>query len=159
VSSRGVYPDSSRWGASLIWGNRLVKGGRLTADANAWSTDVRWGAAATVDGSTVSWGARCLTEDCTETAGSWRLGQSYSRNIVWGSICDGSDCGGTWTLDLFSATVDGETVVWGTDDGETVVWGTDDGETVVWGTDDGETVVWGTTCTDQSCLPIIWDRR
>ncbi len=145
--STGTYPDSSRWGRRLIWGNRLFKGGRLTADANAWSTDVTWGAT-TVNGATVSWGARCASEDCTTTDGQWRVDNGYSRNVVWGWRCGGSDCGEPWTPDVVNST----------DGGETVVWGTDDGETVVWGTDDGETVVWGTSCPAPSCTPVIWGR-
>jgi len=145
--SDGMYPDSSGWGATLIWGNRLFKGGRLEADANAWSTDVTWGAT-TVDGATVSWGARCGHQDCPTTNGPWRVDNGYSRNVVWGLRCGGSDCSDPWTVDFVNAT----------DDGETVVWGTDDGETVVWGTDDGETVVWGTSCPAPSCTPVIWSR-
>jgi hypothetical protein len=144
-----AYPDSSGWGATLIWGNRLFKGGRLTADANAWPADVTWGATS-ADGHTVSWGLRCTSQDCTSTSGKWRVDNSYSRNVVWGSVCQGADCSSTWTIDLVNSSADGETVVWGTDDGETVVWGTGDGETVVWGT---------TSCTDPSCTPVIWSRR
>ena len=152
--SNNAYPDSSGWAAKLIWGNRLLSGGRLTADADAWSTNVQWGAQGNV-----SFGVRCESADCTETGGRWRVNTSSSQNIVWGQLCDGSDCGGPWTVDRVTTTDDGETVVWGTDGGETVVWGTDGGETVVWGTDGGETVVWGTACTDPSCIPIIWGRR
>ena len=124
-TSTGTYPDSSRWGRRLIWGNRLVKGGRLAADANAWPTDVTWGAT-TANGATVSWGARCASEDCTTTGGQWRVDNGYSRNVVWGWRCGGSDCGEPWTPDVVNSTDGGETVVWGTDDGETVVWGTDE---------------------------------
>jgi hypothetical protein len=67
-----------------------------------------------------------------------------SPNVVWGLQCGGSDCptGTPWSR----STVEGTTVVWGTDDEQTVVWGT---------TDD-ETVVWGTNCSDSSCEPVIW---
>jgi serine protease AprX len=147
--STSVYPDSSRWGASLVWGNLLVKGGRLTADANAWSTGVTWGAERSADGQVISWGARCLSASCTATGGKWRVDSGSAHNVVWGSMCNGADCDVSWSLELVNAA----------DDGETVVWGTDDGETVVWGTDEGETVVWGTSCTDPSCTPIVWGRR
>ena len=148
-ASTSQYPDSSRWGASLVWGNLLVEGGRLTADANAWSTAVTWGAERTADGRDISWGTRCLSESCTTTGGKWRIGSGSARNVVWGSMCNGADCDVPWSFELVNAA----------DDGETVVWGTDDGETVVWGTDGGETVVWGTSCTDPSCAPIVWGRR
>jgi serine protease AprX len=157
--STSEYPDSSRWGAAVIWGNLLVKGGRLSADANAWSTGVTWGAERSEDGQQISWGTRCSSETCATTTGKWRVDSALVRNVVWGSICNGADCDVSWSVELVGASDDGETVVWGTDDGETVVWGTDDGETVVWGTDGGETVVWGTACTDPSCVPIIWSRR
>ncbi len=148
-ASTSQYPDSSRWGASLVWGNLLVQGGRLTADANAWSTAVTWGAEHTEDGREISWGTRCWSESCASTGGKWRIGSSSARNVVWGSMCNGADCDVLWSFELVNAA----------DDGETVVWGTDDGETVVWGTDEGETVVWGTSCTDPSCAPIVWGRR
>ena len=137
---------------------RLVKGGRLTAGANAWGLDVPWGASTTARGETVSWGVKCSGTDCT-SGDSWRVGQGSTKNVVWGSECGGADCVTVWTLALVAAADGGETVVWGTDGGETVVWGTDDGETVVWGTDGGETVVWGTSCRDSSCTPVIWGRR
>ena len=152
------YPNSSTWGARLIWGNALVSGGRITLDGSAWPVGVTWGAS-TVSGREVSWGVRCSSADCTSTSGPWRIGHTSSQNVVWGSICGGTDCSVPWTIELVTATEDGETVVWGTDDGETVVWGTDDGETVVWGTDEGETVVWGTSCRDESCAPIVWGGR
>ena len=158
-TSNPPYPDTTGWSESLIWGNRLVEGGRLTANANAWSTDVTWGASSTADGRAVSWGDRCSNEDCSSTSGRWRLDNAQTRNVVWGSICGGSNCSGPWTVALVTSASDGETVVWGTSDGETVVWGTTEGETVVWGTTEGETVVWGTSCTDPSCTPIIWGSR
>ena len=158
-ASTSAYPDSSRWGTALIWGNRLVKGGRLTAGANAWQVSVTWGAERSPEGQLISWGTRCSSEDCSSLGGKWRADNAFSRNVVWGSMCDGADCDVSWSFELVHSTDDGETVVWGTDDGETVVWGTDDGETVVWGTDEGETVVWGTACTDPSCTPVIWGRR
>jgi serine protease AprX len=153
------YPDSADWSASVIWGNRVVKGGRLTADANAWSAAVMWGARSDANGAPISWGVRCESANCTETSGSWSVGSGYSRNVVWGSRCEGDDCSYAWTIDLATSADGGETVVWGTDGGETVVWGTDGGETVVWGTDTGETVVWGTSCHEPTCRPVIWGGR
>ena len=155
------YPDSSRWAMRLIWGNYAVTGGRLTAAATAWSTDVRWGATLTATGKNIDWGVLCATASCASTSTRWSWVKVEHRNVVWGTLCSGADCASEWTLSAVSgAADDGETVVWGTtDDGETVVWGTiDDGETVVWGTDDGETVVWGTRCTAENCPSIIWGR-
>lgn len=143
------YPNASSWAKAFIWGNHLVRRGRLTASANAWPSSVTWGASQGADGKVAWWGVECHDEDCSSTGGKWRLVNAQPRNVVWGSMCAGSDCLLPWTLlDVLAA-----------DDGETVVWGTgDDGETVVWGTDDGETVVWGTACTDPSCGPIVWGR-
>jgi serine protease AprX len=142
------YPDASQWAKVLIWGNQLVRGGRIHAWANAWSSSVTWGAALGSDDKTTWWGLQCSNEDCSSTGGKWRLANGQPRNVVWGSICAGGDCPLPWTL----------VYVLGATEGETVVWGTDDGETVVWGTDDGETVVWGTACLDPSCGPVIWGR-
>ncbi len=143
------FPDTAGWGTQVIWGNKVYKGGRLNATANAWPTSVRWGATI-VNGSKVTWGDRCSTSECLSFSGKWRTdNNSYARNVVWGSVCQGWDCSTAWTPEVVNTT----------DDGETVVWGTDNGETVVWGTGDGETVVWGTTCGDSSCIPVIWSKR
>jgi hypothetical protein len=145
------YPDSETWTAHVIWGNRLLKGGRFTAAANAWTTDVLWGASSTSTGEAVELGYRCPSTGCDVTQ-PWRVGDGNPFNVVWGNACGGTDCNGTaWST----------TVVWGTsDEGDTVVWGTsDEGDTVVWGTsDEGDTVVWGTSCSDPSCTPTIWGR-
>ena len=152
------YPNTTGWSRRLIWGNSLVKNGRLTHEASAWRTDVVWGTKTLPSGAPVEWGVICVNWSCSNVAGPWAWTGS-ARNVVWGNLCGGDECTQTWSLAAVSATSDGDTVVWGTtDDGETVVWGTiDDGETVVWGTaDEGDTVVWGTSCSSESCLPVIW---
>jgi serine protease AprX len=156
-----AYPVASRWSKRLLWGNTLVKGGRLTQDATAWPLSVTWGASATPSGGTIDWGILCLTDDCAIAAGRWSAAVSKTRNVVWGVMCGGGDCQIDWTTDAVTGTLDGDTVVWGTiDDVETVVWGTIDAlETVVWGTIEGETVVWGTSCGAPDCAPIIWPRQ
>ena len=163
--SASPYPSRSEWSHQLIWGNHRVSGGRVTPDANAWSSGVTWGRPSTPAGDSIAWGvvwssvgagawtrwgAECLDPDCTAVV--WDGGQS--DNVVWGSMCGGADCppgtpvGGTSDRDVGATTV-----VWGTDDADTVVWGTNDADTVVWGTNDRDTVVWGTTCTEPSCAP------
>ncbi len=167
AGSTSAYPTSPDWSGRIIWGNRLVTGGQLMADANAWSRGVLWGSTNTPDGQPVEFGVSCTTVSCENDASIWTLASS-SRNVVWGPMCGGDDCGADWTVDLFGTT-EGDTVVWGTSDGgDTVVWGTTDGDTVVWGTsgegdtvvwgtvDSGDTVVWGTSCIDPSCVPVIW---
>ncbi len=143
------YPWSRTWTKRLLWGNRVVRGGRLTQEANAWANDVAWGAEAAPGGASIEWGVQCATADCSTISGPWREGSAPAVNVVWGPTCGGDDCTGPWS----------GTVVWGTsDEGDTVVWGTaDEGDTVVWGTaDEGDTVVWGTSCTDPACEPTIW---
>ena len=147
-ASTSEYPDASRWGGTLIWGNQLVKGGRLTADANAWSAGVMWGAERSEDGQRISWGTRCGSESCATTASRWQVDAGSVRNVVWGAICKGANCEVPWSVALVSGV-----------DGATVVWGTGDAETVVWGTDNGEMLIWGAACTDPSCTQNIWSRR
>ncbi len=157
LSPTANYPDTTGWSRRIIWGNQLVRGGRLTPDANAWANDVVWGASATPGGQSIEWGVKCVDAACTSTT-PWRLGQTFAVNVIWGQTCGGSDCETAWTGSVYGLADEGDTVVWGTaDEGDTVVWGTSDEDTVVWGTSDGEdTVVWGTSCTDPDCEPIIW---
>jgi serine protease AprX len=136
-----AYPSASGWSASLIWGNHLVRGGRLTADANAWATSVTWGDGLTGSGDRVRWGTVCagLTCDlfgskpwqstCLDVACRMMTGDSaLSPNVVWGSLCGGLDCPVPWNPSGVTATSDPEAdmVVWGTSDteGDIVVWGT-----------------------------------
>jgi hypothetical protein len=127
----GLYPTSLGWSGRLIWGTRLVQGGSLTADANAWPTGVTWGASTTAAGLPIDWGVIGSSDRWTMTTGS-------SQNVVWGTTCGGADCAGPWN--------------------HAAVFGTIDDETVVWGTSDEQTVVWGTTCDDPSCQPVIWNQ-
>ena len=155
-----IYPTASRWSKHLVWGNTIVKGGRLSADASAWPVNVMWGDPATPSGAPVDWGILCVIEGCVATPARWSAAVSKTRNVVWGGLCGGADCDSDWTVRTVTGTLDGETVVWGTiDDAETVVWGTiDQLGTVVWGTIEGETVVWGTSCDAPECAPVIWPR-
>ena len=154
----GTPAFSPEWSGQLIWGNRLVTGGWLTSDANAWSSDVTWGSSTTRNGQPIEFGLRCAAPTCEGGATAWTIDPGF-RNVVWGSKCGHSDCDGPWIIDVFTTTV-GDTVVWGTAEGDTVVWGTTEGDTVVWGTaSDGDTVVWGTSCGDATCMPIIWNRQ
>ncbi len=175
LAPTGAYPLSSEWAARLIWGNQLVQGGILTSHANAWATDVVWGAATTPVGQTVEWGLTCRAKNCASeqkweawgaqctnagcTTVSWDGG--YSFNVVWGAQCGGADCGVGGSSEgetVVWGSTDDETVVWGSNEGETVVWGSDDSETVVWGSDEYDTVVWGSSCTDAACEPVIWKK-
>jgi len=141
------YPDDSTWSKTIIWGNQLVRGGRLTPGANAWTADVTWGANAAAGGESVEWGVLCTNASCESTSGPWRLGEGFAVNVVWGPTCDGADCQMPWTGSVYGTNDEGDTVVWGT---------SDEGDTVVWGTSDEDTVVWGTSCSDPDCEPVIW---
>ena len=48
--------DPTPWSRHILWGNERVRGGVLSAAANAWRVDVTWGASATPAGDDVSWG-------------------------------------------------------------------------------------------------------
>jgi serine protease AprX len=149
--SNQSYPDSTGWSKRIIWGNQMLRGGRLTSTANAWATDVTWGSLATPGGQSVEWGRVCGNWQCTYTSGPWRWGQASALNVVWGPTCDGADCTGPWTGNVWDTSDEGDTVVWGT---------TDEGDTVVWGTaDEGDTVVWGTSCSDSDCEPVLWNGK
>ena len=156
ASSKAPYPSSARWAARLMWGNYLVKGGRLTAGANAWSTDVTWGAPPTAAFRNIDWGVMCSTANCdagVQTGSRWGAacsnstcssvtwGDGTSTNVVWGSTCGGANCAGPWTIGAAGYPPSG----------------TSEGATVVWGTSDGDAVVWGTSCGDPSCEPVIWN--
>jgi serine protease AprX len=155
-TSGGPAPADAQWSTRIIWGNHLVAGGRLRADANAWPTSVTWGDITTDDGTAIEWGVKEATVtsvvDSVETVVSpWSV-SSESRNVVWGVTCGGDDCDGPWNPQAVSgASSFDETVVWGMDIGdETVVWGMDFG---------GDTVVWGMSCVETLCEPIIWSER
>lgn len=111
AATGGGDEPAPTWNAALMWGSRLVSGGRLRANANAWALALPWGAPAADNGEAIDWGIVCLTATC-DAASGWTL--------LGGSAINGE--------------TDGDTVVWGTTDGDTVVWGTTDGDTVVWGT-------------------------
>jgi len=166
----GRYPRSPDFSRQVIWGNRIIRGGRIMPAVNAWDLDTRWGSDSGAGGGMIAWGEICGDDCSSDSLVPWQItcadascssdtwSNGRSRNAVWGGRCGGADCTDPWTIGPFVSSAADDTVVWGSDDGDTVVWGTgDDTDTVVWGTDDGDTVVWGTSCSDQSCQPIIWD--
>ncbi len=158
--------DPVKWNRHINWGNQRIGGGMIEPDANAWRTNVTWGANVTDDGDTVVWGTTCpTTEECDtvvwgtsdDSGGTVVWGTAsdpdgtvvWGTNVVWGTACGGGDCAG---------------VIWGTDcdqqnptpeECDNVVWGTstcdqndptEQCDNVVWGTseDDEDNVVWGT---------------
>jgi serine protease AprX len=152
AAPRGTpYPAMPGWSRSLIWGNRLVRGGRLTADVNAWAASVVWGAE-----KEVKIGILCTDADCEAAEAKWIPWDvsASPHNVVWGSLCGGDNCQTDWSPGAVFTSND--SVVWGMDN-DAVVWGMES-DAVVWGmSDDG--VVWGMSCSDQSCEPMIWGVR
>jgi serine protease AprX len=156
-----AYPSTSRWSAHVIWGNHLLRHGRLVSSANAWVQDVTWGAPRTPAGENVwwgvsqdqskdRWGVKCGDAACSVV--QWGFGKA--QNVVWGTACGGKDCSTTWTAAASTVAADpsAATVVWGS----TTVWGSTEGDTVVWGSTEGDTVVWGSGCSDPSC-DVLWN--
>lgn len=140
-----AYPSTTDWSLHIVWGNHIVSGGTLTSTANAWATDVIWGATTTPSGQTIVWGV-------IDNQPWQATNLTQMRNAVWGPMCQGANCQVPWNAhDVGAADTENDTVVWGTSEGEgdTVVWGTSEGE--------GDTVVWGTRCSDSSCQPVVWN--
>jgi serine protease AprX len=152
AAPRGTpYPATSGWSRSLIWGSRLVHGGRLTADSNAWPTSVMWGAE-----KEVKVGFICADADCEASDAKWVPWQvsTSAHNVVWGALCGGNNCETDWTPGAVFTSSD--SVVWGMDN-DAVVWGMES-DAVVWGME-SDSVVWGMNCSDPSCEPMIWGAR
>src|SRR6202008_4047888 len=71
------YPFAADWTKKGLWGNRLIQGGQLTANGNAWSSSPTWGASEAADGEDVAWGSSL---------------SDTGQNVVWGLLCGGHDC-------------------------------------------------------------------
>lgn len=56
AGARAQAADPTRWSRQILWGDARVRGGMITMDANAWRTDVIWGASTTPQGEPVTWG-------------------------------------------------------------------------------------------------------
>jgi hypothetical protein len=166
-----IQVDDAAWGRMIIWGNHRVRGGRFSADANAWRTDVTWNDARTPAGEWIEWGPDWGVSCADLLCASLAWGSRWSPNVVWGIRCGGADCQELWKRSTagsqpLGSSDDGDTVVWGNDtdtvvwgntDADTVVWGNSDTDTVVWGNSDQDTVVWGNSCVDSSCAPVLWN--
>jgi serine protease AprX len=111
------YPDYGTWSRHIIWGNRMLDGPGVSPDLVSWAVGAVWG-------------------DPLQTT------LLSLNNVVWGPLCAGLDCAGSWNAGAVTTTSDPES--------DTVVCGTTDGE--------GDTVVWGTSCGDPSCATVVWGR-
>lgn len=151
AGSTGWLPVPRTWSRTIIWGNHRLSGGVIKPDANAWGTNVVWGAAKTsASGDNIVWGTECPLGACDNIVwGTSLLG--FADNIVWGtSFIDDNIVWGTGLLD--------DNIVWGTDCGgadcDNIVWGTVDADNIVWGTAMlGDNIVWGTSLADDN---IVW---
>jgi serine protease AprX len=113
VSARTASPeqDQTPWSGHIIWGNHRIVGGRLSAAANAWRTDVMWGGNLAPDGTPI---VVATVDGQGDPATELR-----AANIVWGTECGGADCD--------PATGPGTAhIVWGAsllDETDNIVWG------------------------------------
>jgi len=156
------------WSRQIIWGTHQVQDGHLISTANAWGTNVAWGAPADAANELVSWGESCSGTECGAGGSGWSnwgascsgadcetivWGSEQSVNIVWGNTCYGEDCETTW------ATSDDDIVVWGNSGDDIVVWGNSNDDIVVWGNSNDDIVVWGNSGGDPDCTPVIWSQQ
>ena len=87
-SAAAIDTDRTPWSRHVIWGNRRIGGGQLSAVANAWRTDVMWGSGQAPDGKPIVLGTASAAD-----------GTPAADNTVWSAACGDSDC---------------DDVVWGT---------------------------------------------
>ena len=102
VSARAK--DPTPWNAHINWGSHRIGGGVLNPNANAWRTDVMWGASASANGDRITWGTVCGA-DCDSII----RGSVAPDNTVWGTTCADVSC---------------TAVVWGSSAGDVaeIVW-------------------------------------
>ena len=145
------FPKGLGWSRHVIWGNHLLTNGMIMPTANAWATNIVWGASRDAVGDNIVWGASCHEADCDNIV--WGAGADDGENIVWG------------------ASRDDDNIVWGNSVGfdsldDNIVWGASvvcdefvpDCDNIVWGNgaSDDENVVWGSDCGDDDCDNIVW---
>jgi subtilisin family serine protease len=142
-----IGQDRAPWSRHVIWGNRIIAGGQLSAAANAWRTDVTWGSGQTSDGTPIVLGTIPGVETGPATAANFVWGASCGEsdpstalgagcdNVVWGTACGGDDCAPSTPLGANasarpgvrpSTSLGAGTIVWGTnvlDETDNVVWG------------------------------------
>jgi serine protease AprX len=154
--------DPTPWNQHINWGNHRIGGGMLQPGANAWRTDVLWGASKTSEGENIIWGTVCGSAGCdsigaepqpvARTSGRvvwvnnivWGTATDDGNedNIVWGTACGGQDCpDAVWSTSCHDRDRCGGNIVWGTN--------TDTDE---------DTIVWGTSCETlvPSCGDVVW---
>jgi serine protease AprX len=117
------FPSSDEWSRNIIWANYRLSAGMIKPNATAWHPGVDWGAATDLS----------------------------ANNIVWGTVCPGSDCDNLlWSAAdaVSTAPVTATNIVWGT-----VVTPSN----IVWGTAlTARNIVWGTACGGADCPNVLW---
>jgi serine protease AprX len=99
--------DPTPWNSHINWGNHRIGGGVLNPAANAWRTDVVWGASTTQAGERITWGTVCGT-DC----GIVIRGSVAGDGTVWGTVCADASCGTVVWGTSASALTDAADIVW-----------------------------------------------
>ena len=79
-----------QWAARLIWGNQLVSGRRPEPNANAWATDVTWGAATTPAGENIEWGLICRDKELRQRIRNGRRGALSAPNAGCSTVSLGA---------------------------------------------------------------------
>ena len=161
--SGDIVPMQAMWSKHVLWGNHLVSGGVVLPNANAWRTNVVWGAAQSDSGDNIVWGSASREANIVWGSGGddnivW--GSLSRENIVWGSGGDdnivwGSDCGGGDCDNIVWGSVDSDNIVWGSASREAnIVWGSAglDVDNIVWGSGAEDNIVWGSAADDN----IVW---
>jgi hypothetical protein len=87
ANAPAVAKDPTPWNSHINWGNHRIGGGVLNPNANAWRTDVIWGATATGDGEHITWGTICGS-DCDNLV----HGAVATEGVVWGTTCADQSC-------------------------------------------------------------------
>ena len=152
LSAAATAKDPTPWNEHINWGNHRIGGGMLQPGANAWRTDVAWGASSTSEGEDIVWGTVCAGAGCDSV--EWqpdKMARSFGRsvwstatgkdNIVWGTACGGQDCPGpVWAASCDDAGGCADNIVWGTN------------------ADEEDNIVWGTSCEAimPSCADVVW---
>jgi serine protease AprX len=145
------------WSQQIFWGNRVLNGGVINPNGNAWALNIVWGTAMTrlSGGDNIVWGTRCGGGCDNIVWGTVGKGD----NIVWGTAGGDNIVWGTAGGDniVWGTAGKGDNIVWGTKGGDNIVWGTKGGDNIVWGTaGKGDNIVWGTGCGRGDCDNIVW---
>jgi serine protease AprX len=100
----GPISDPTPWSRHIIWANRRI-GGTIRPDAEAWRTNVMWGADTTHEGSNIVWNPPAPEDDLA--AWGTTCGDADCASAVWGTPA--VDASAVWSSMLTPSSVD---IVW-----------------------------------------------